>query len=222
MSDLKHFLRYQIPGLMFFVHLNAILYGLEILCEEQIIKLILPEVLIAVLVGWIIYQIYDTLNSSAHCMINSIDKVIDWAKMEKNKSNEIKVKHAIQIGLYSNIKQTKEKKDCESNTREKKDYELNMEELLKLLSSKFDHWGSRIINAYINAIYLSIYLILIFLNCCKLVKVNICFFYIISFVTVLILFFIAKKISTLKKELISYEGMLINLKEDEIMEATKL
>jgi hypothetical protein len=175
MSELRHFLRYEITGLMFFVHINAFLYGIGKICSrEQLLKLIVPEAVISVLVGWIIYQIYDTLNSSAHCMKSSIDEVKKWAE---NGINDTDAKHAIQIGLYNNIKQTKETKDSD----------FNMKELLNLLSSKFDHWGSRIINTSINAICLSIYLILIFLNCCKLVKVNIYFFYIISSVTGVIL-----------------------------------
>ena len=114
MSELRHFLRYQIPGLMFFVHLNVFLRGTGKICSrEQLLKLIAPEFLIAVLLGWIIYQIYDTLNPEAHCMKRSIEKVIAWTKIKKKKNKKIIAKHAIQIGLYSNIKQTKEKKIIE-------------------------------------------------------------------------------------------------------------
>ncbi len=204
MSELRHFLRYQIPGLMFFVHLNVFLRGTGKICSrEQLLKLIAPEFLIAVLLGWIIYQIYDTLNPEAHCMKRSIEKVIAWTKIKKKKNKKIIAKHAIQIGLYSNIKQTKEKKDNKSN----------MKELLNLLSSKFDHWGSRIINAFINLFAFLLYSIFSFIT-------KDTFFCVSALVTFIILSIISSKICTLKKELIYYEGMLIKLKKGEIMKVT--
>ncbi len=205
MSDLRHFLRYEITGLMFFVHFNAFLYGIGKICSrEQLLKLIVPEVLIAVLVGWIIYQIYDSLNSSAHCMKSSIKKVIEWAKKEEKKIDVNKAKHAIQIGLYYN-----------SNHENSKLDNSNMKELLNLLSSKFEHWGSRIINASINLLAFLLYLEYNIITKNK-------FFLISAIVTFFILFFISMKIWILKKEIESYEGMLINLKKDEITEATNL
>ena len=228
MSGLSHFLRYQITGLMFFVHLNAFLYGISKICiSEQLPKLIAREVFIAVLVGWIIYQIYDTLNPEAHCMKKSIQKVKKWAE---NGINDTDAKHAIQIGLYNNIKQTKEKKDSEITAKhaiqislliqyqkdERKKYsDLNMKELLNLLSSKFDHWGSRIINTVINIFAFLGYFYF-------LISKNSTFFLITTTFSLLITLYLFSKIPSNKKEIQSYEEMLINLKKDEIMEFLKL
>ena len=200
MSELRHFLRYQIPGLMFFIHLNAFLYGCDIIGIKQLTKLIVPEFLMAVLLGWIFYQIYDSCYSQTHYTCNSIEIVKKWSNKDINNK---RAKHAIQIGLFSHLHQGKLIPDS------------NIEKLLNTLSKKFDHRNSRIINAYINLLALIIYLTF------GILKSNL-FFLVVTIITTLILNLIAIKIWKLKEELESYEGMLVHLKKDEIMEATKL
>ena len=203
MSELRHFLRYQIPGLMFFVHLNAFLYGCDIIGIKQLTKLIIPEFFLAVLLGWIIYQIYDTLNPEANCLNSTITKVMEWNG--KKTISKIKAKNAIQIGLLTQIVSANDKKK-----------EILMEELRNVLSKRFDHLASRIINTIIN-IFASIGYFYFLIS-----KKSI-FFLITTTFSLIIAFYLFNKIPSNKKEIQSYEEMLIKLKEDEIKEViTKL
>jgi hypothetical protein len=202
MSDLRHFLRYQIPGLMFFVHLNAFLYGCDIIGIKQLTKLIVPEFFLAVLVGWIIYQIYDTLNLEANCLNSTITKVMEW---NTNKTiSDTKAKNAIQIGLLT-----------KTVTEDGNKKEILMEELRNVLSKRFDHLASRRINTVINIFAFLGYFYF-------LISKNSIYFLITTTVSSLIALYLFNKIRLNKKEIQSYESMLIHLKKDEIMEATKL
>ncbi len=85
MNQIRHFFRYEIPGYLSFIYVFIIV--VSILEKSYIVAYIIPNIhsialagfLIAIPVGWIIYQVYDKFRFKGfHCHPNTLEKVKSW------------------------------------------------------------------------------------------------------------------------------------------------
>ncbi len=177
MNQIKHFFRYEIPGYLSFIYVFIIV--VSTLEKSIIVAYILPNIhsialagfLIAIPIGWIIYQGYDQINGF-HCHKKTIKKVKGWFEDKYDKSldkylsercntksekkrcemKEIYYQQAIDIGLYS------KEETCS----------YHFELLINNLSNKYSSYESRKIVGkcvpFFSAAFLIIYCL--FSYCC--------------------------------------------------------
>ena len=238
MNQIRHFFRYEIPGYLSFIYVFIIM--VSTLEKSIIVAYILPKIhsialagfLIAIPIGWIIYQIYDNFRfKGLHCHPETINKVKGWfgnnylddylkkkfdKESEKNmdKIKKIYFQQAIDIGIYSNGKDS-------SNH-----FELHINNL----SNKYNSYDSRSIVGLwvpIFSIVLSVMIYLWFSEICKFnfIDTNSCrlwfIFVFVIIIGVISYFFIFSKKRTINKAIQAQEDFLISINKGNIKEALK-
>ena len=177
MNQIRHFFRYEIPGYLSFIYIFIIV--VSTLKKSIIVAYIIPNLhsilfagfLIALPIGWIIYQIYAPFRfkelKGLNCHPETLEKVKRWfgnkydinldeyltvqsekkSKKEKEKIKEIYYQQLIDIGIYSNGNK----------------FSNSFELLINNLSNKYNSYDSRYIVGFWVPIFSAAFLFIYFL-----------------------------------------------------------
>ena len=246
MNQIRHFFRYEIPGYLSFIYVFTIV--VSTLEESIIVAYIIPNIhsialagfLIAIPIGWIIYQIYVPFrfkkSKGFNCHPKTLDKVkglckdkdisldeylenYSGKKIDRNKMKEIYYQQLIDIGIYSNGNK----------------FSNSFELLINNLSNKYNSYDSRSIVGLWVPIFSAAFLFIYFLFSiiCKFEffifdSISRClnsyrFWIIIVFVIIIavISFFIYPHKKTIYKAIQAQEDFLISIKKEKIENALK-